>query len=640
MATVTEESRRERTIRQLRDDFEFYPKHALKIVNPAREIVPFVLKRPQIRLARALMAQREDGYPMRAVVLKARKVGFSTQTQGLMVQRSTQQPNHLSMVVAQDGDTAAAIFDIGKLMWAMLPQQIKPTLAFERNGTRDKYMQFGEPSLMLRRQGAFGLNSQIRIQTAGSAAVSMKGRGLTIHTLHMSEGAFWEAVGKRLALLNAVPDELDTLVIDESTANGHNAFKETWDAAVEGSSGYLPMFTPWFEELGYQRPFRTPEQRDELEGSLCAGPYGEDEEELLTLIPKRIREWEKEFGDRPMSEGQLRTRVLQHLHWRRHTIAARTEGDVEKFHQEYPSTPEEAFLSTGRRVFKPVYVQRVLANVDTTDPAVPSRARPGPVRGIIRGEAAKIVRAQRGVTVEVPQRAVWVPRAEAGETTSRWRRWVGPRAEETLEDGTKIPAGQYIVAVDPESGEDNEGAEADSVIQVLDHRTLEQVAEWIGNGIEPDEVALEAFKAALLYNQAWVAVEVTGGWGMPHVRKIAREFHYPRVYRRRAQDTRTGREEERLGWSTDPRTKPIMEARGQELLRDELDGIRSRVLAGQMLTYVRDERGRSGPEPGKKSDALMAWLIGQAVAAERPLRPDRPRGAVNYTGNARVRRTG
>ena len=37
--------------------------------------------------------------------------------------------------------------------------------------------------------------------------------------------------------------------------------------------------------------------------------------------------------------------------WRRHRIATRYGGDIELFHQEMPSTPEEAFLVSGRPVF-------------------------------------------------------------------------------------------------------------------------------------------------------------------------------------------------------------------------------------------------------------------------------------------------
>jgi hypothetical protein len=624
---VTDQEARERVRQRLRADFAYYPEHALKIVSAQGEVIPFHLKRPQLRLARALMAQRDRGEPMRARILKARKVGFSTQAQGILIQRTTQIPNHLGMVVAHDGLTAAEVFNIGRLMWARLPAEIKPALAYERNGLREKFLMFGEASTSLRREGLVGINSQIQIQTAGTAQASHRGRGLTIRTLHSSERAFWEAPGKWLALVNAVPDDAETMILDESTANGHNSFKDGWDAAVEGADGYFPCFTPWFEELGYRRPFRSAEEREEFEATLGDGPYGEDEPDLLVLMPARIREWEREFDDVPLSDADLRTRVLEHLHWRRTTIASKTEGDVAKFHQEYPSTPEEAFLSTGRRIFRPAYVQKVLARVDETDPAIPTAERRGPARGLLRGDKARTVRAQRGVTIEVPQRAVWVPRQRAQGEATRWRRWAAPK-----------PTGQYVVGVDPESGEDNEGAQAESAIQVIDHKTLAQVAEWRGHGIDPDEVALQAYLAAMLFNKAWIGVEVTGGWGTPHVQRIARDFHYPRVYRRSPADHRTRDESERLGWSTDPRTLPIMQARGNELLRAEIDGIRSRVVAVQMLTYVKDDRGRSKPEPGKRSDALMAWLVAQAIAQERPLRPDRPKGAVDYRQSTRMRR--
>jgi hypothetical protein len=53
---------------------------------------------------------------------------------------------------------------------------------------------------------------------------------------------------------------------------------------------------------------------------------------------------------------------------------------------------------------------------------------------------------------------------------------------------------------------------------------------------------------------------------------------------------------------------------------------------------VMDERGRSGPEPGKLADVLMAWLIGQEVAHRLPIKPAKPRGS--STRPARIRRSG
>ena len=57
------------------------------------------------------------------------------------------------------------------------------------------------------------------------------------------------------------------------------------------------------------------------------------------------------------------------------------------------------------------------------------------------------------------------------------------------------------------------------------------------------------------------------------------------------------------------------------LAAGEAHGIRARVVSREPYTYVRDERGRMGPEPGKFADALVAWMIARHVAQELPLRP-------------------
>jgi hypothetical protein len=49
---------------------------------------------------------------MRAIVLKARKLGFSTWVAAKFMQRVTQMPDQLAIICAQDTDTAHEIFTI------------------------------------------------------------------------------------------------------------------------------------------------------------------------------------------------------------------------------------------------------------------------------------------------------------------------------------------------------------------------------------------------------------------------------------------------------------------------------------------------------------------------------------------------
>ena len=487
---------------------------------------------------------------------------------------------------------------------------------------------------MLRAQGLAGLDSLIEV---GSAREVDAGRGITPHSLHLSEVAFWRGSDKMLALKNAVPDVPESMILEESTAKGHNWFRDDWLAAVAGESGYLPIFTPWYEEDEYRQAFPDAHARESFAATVGHGKYGDDEPELMRLIPERVREWEAEWGDKPLTEKQLRTRVLEHLAWRRRTIAARCEGDVEKFHQEYPSTPDEAFLSTGRRIFPAKHVSTIITRCDSSDPVVPSLERPGPARGGFVPEVTRQVRVAHGGTIEAPVTVKWVPARDL-DGPANWKLWQLP--DPGGEDqGVTRPAGRYIAGVDVMSGEEDEqGTLARHAVEIIDHRSLRQVAEY-DSQTDPDTLAREVLMASLFFHHAIIGVEITGGWGIPVVNLLARGYRYPRLFRRSPADKRMVDPSQRLGWSTDVATKPLMEARGVELVREGLDGIVSRELAAQMLTYVRDERGRSKPEPGKLSDRLMAWLIAQVIATISPVPTRDILGAASSTGGGSVRTT-
>jgi hypothetical protein len=147
--------------------------------------------------------------------------------------------------------------------------------------------------------------------------------------------------------------------------------------------------------------------------------------------------------------------------------------------------------------------------------------------------------------------------------------------------------------------------------------------------------------------------EVTGGYGGFIARRLRRDYGYPLVYRRRPLSRDRDVQEEPLGWSTTVGTKPYLEAHAQQLLRDgygdDADGecafVRSRLLAGDPLglmpgefaTYVQDERGRTGPLGNAFSDLLMAWMIAQYVAHERPVPMSESRGRTTSTAGRRPR---
>jgi hypothetical protein len=580
---------------RLRYDTPFYAKHALRIINESETLVPLEARGAQLRFDAVLERQRRAGKPQRAIVLKARKLGFSTWVQAKMMQRATQTANHHAVVVAHDLDTAGELFEIARVMYGNLPEDehlpLRPPVRYSQ---KSKLLSFGTGAREFRQTGDLGLNSYILVDTATTVE---SGRGFTYNSLHLSEVALWpDAKRKLLSLQNAVPDDPGTMIVLESTANGHNHFKNLWDQAEAGRVDYEPIFFAWFEHPLYTRPFANEQERRRFEDDIGEGEYGAGEFDLL----------------------ERHGCTIEQLNWRRWAIANRTQDDLQLFQQEYPATPEEAFLSSGDRVFSTVILSKLLEETKLTDPKHPSPEHPGPERGAIEPGDTIMRRGQHGM-VEAPLNPTWKP------GRGHWKVWKWPD-----------PEGQYVIGVDVSGGErsDESADPAWHAIEVIDHRSREQVAEYVSR-VDEDLLARQVYMAGLLYNQAWVAVEITGGFGAPVARTIWQDFGYSLTYTRTQHDRRFERSRDRLGWDTTVATKPIMIANAKELLRTDDPGIRSRGLVGEMLTFVRlNEHGKTGPTPGSQSDRVMAWMIAQQVANEKVLRKGK---LASESGGSRTR---
>lgn len=607
---------------RLRDDTVAYCRECVQVVNEDRVRVPLIARPAQLKLERALQAQHAKGLPMRAVVLKSRKVGISTWVQAKILQRTTLLPNREALVVAQDNKTAGKLFDIAKTAWRHLPAakygdpRLKPKIVGESDTPGRKYMHFGEPSRLRRQEGDVGVDSRFEIDTAKEVDA---GRGETISELHASEVAYWRDIDKWIGLMNAVPDRYGSLVVVESTAKGHNEYKGFWDQTVKGLTGYVWVFIGWPEDENCTRPFPDPDARERfLREEFGKGEWGADEPRLV-----------ERHGVTP-----------EQLHWRRITIAAKCAGKLALFKQEYPSFPQEAFVGSGKHVFSIQFVQNAVEQAEAYEakkPAVDDDGMPipgkagGPQQGILIPSGTE-TRKLRGKEVEVPTGAAWVPRSKTGfgDEHPWWTIWEGPVTAETeahKPPDDRLPVGQYIEGVDPAGGDENiNEVGANHAIEIVSHRTLEQVAEFASRDIDPDELAEQAFLAALFWNRPWMAVEKTGGYGLSIIRRVRHEFGYPLLYRVPKLDVPTEKAEKRYGWDTNMRTKPLMEDRTTRLLREGSHGIRSLPLALEFTTYVVDDRGRHVPDAEAFADRLMAWQIAQAVADEKHLRPDKKPG--------------
>lgn len=293
-----------------------YIENCLKIKTKSGTVVPFRLNDAQRKLYAVAKRQQDAGKPVRLIILKARQLGFSTLTEGLIFHACATRKNVNALIVAHREDATANLFRMSKLFYDELPAPVKPML----RASNAQELVFENPSkLRSEREARPGLRSRIRCATAGGRGI---GRSDTLQCVHLSEYAFWPdgADGKASTLagiLQAVPSLPGTMVVIESTANGFEDFKERWDAAVAGENDFEPVFFAWFENPDYSMPVVpgtewTPEERD-----LKAAYRLTDEQ----------------------------------LQWRRWCIANNCGGSLDMFRQEYPASSGEAFLHSGTGVF-------------------------------------------------------------------------------------------------------------------------------------------------------------------------------------------------------------------------------------------------------------------------------------------------
>ena len=293
-----------------------YIESCLKIRTKSGAVVPFRLNPAQEKLYAAARAQQEAGKPVRLIILKARQLGFSTLTEGLIFHACATRKNTNALIVTHREDATANLFRMSKLFYDELPGPIRPML----KASNAQELIFENPTRSAKETAERpGLRSRLRCATAGGKGI---GRSDTLQCVHLSEYAFWPegADGKAATLtgiLQAVPSIPGTMVVIESTANGYEDFKERWDAAVAGENDFQAVFFAWFENPEY------------------------------AMEPAPGTEWtpeERELQERyDLTDGQLQ--------WRRWCIANNCGGSLDMFRQEYPSNPDEAFLHSGTGVF-------------------------------------------------------------------------------------------------------------------------------------------------------------------------------------------------------------------------------------------------------------------------------------------------
>jgi hypothetical protein len=304
--------------RRYRSDFHYFAGERLWIMPKIGDVQRFRLNRPQRRLLEARDRQRAKGKAVRIRLLKARQWGGSTEIQGWIFGDTILREGRRSMTVAHSIESATHLRDMSERYYDRY-DLIKPSLKKQT----DKTWKFQH-----KRDGKLA-ESLMRIDTAENVTA---GHSMTTNNLHCSELQAWPHGDVLLrGLTPMVPDDPDTMIIEEGTGSGVGDFwYERCELARTGLTEWEFVFVPWFELEDTTTPF----------------------EDDKFAFEKSLDGEEKHLHEQGIT--------LEQLHWRRRTIENKFKGDEDGFKQQYPANPDEAFLTSGRPVFHAATVQKRL----------------------------------------------------------------------------------------------------------------------------------------------------------------------------------------------------------------------------------------------------------------------------------------
>lgn len=542
---------------RIKYDFEFFALQCCTIES--KEIgqnIPFRLRRAQRFFLRQLEGLRLEGKPIDIILLKARQWGGSTLTQLYMLWLQLVRHVNWHSVICGDVESQSNI------VAGMLSKVVANYPTWAAGG------EVVETSPYERSNKTRMINITQSRYSIGSAQKPDSLRSQNIKMAHLTEVGLWqETKGKKpedlvQAIFGAIYSVPETVKVLESTAKGvGNFFHRTWLDAVAGKNNFKPVFVPWFMIDMYSIPI----EKGRMEGFI----------ESMTDYEHTL------FG---------LGATLENIAWYREK--SREFKEDWRLKSEFPSTPEEAFQSTGRRVFAVDYVNSL--RLTCTEPVTTGEWEGSDVKGAAAFSGLHFV--ERDST--------------DGENILKV--WFAPdKSEECMN--------QYVVSVDV--GGVSQSADY-SCIRVANRMPMtepggvpEIVAEWHGH-IEHDLLAWKAAQIAEAYNHALLVIESntleTEGTEGDNFEYVLDEIvqYYDNLYSRTSPEQIKQGMPVRYGFHTNPSTKPTIIGNLRAAMRDGLYLERSVDCTFEMDTYELKENGKEmGAVEGCHDDYVMSTAI-------------------------------
>ncbi len=489
-------------------DFEYWAYTTIKIRDKkTKQLIPFKCRKAQRYILGELEDERMKGGTVFAIVVKARQFGGSTLIQMWMLWIQTcLHENWHSSIVTEVEDQARRILD----MYTTAAKNYPPALGTITLGP----LEGSNKSRVVRERGSIiSLGSMQKPDSLRSADNAL---------VHCSEVGLWKKTEGKTPddlvqnLLGSITEAEDTAFVMESTAKGvGNFFHQTWTE----NEAFRKIFVPWFKIDLYTVP-------------------------SMKFKKEFIRSWD----DYEWSLWDMGA-TIQGIFWYRSKLK-QYRGDKWRMWSEFPSTPAEAFSSTGNKFYSPAIVN--MQRDFVCEPVF---------IGDISGNAQKGKEALKGLHLD----------GNPLLQDNCLRAWILP-------DGKPV-SNRFVVSVD--IGGTSERADYSS-INVIDRiglmcgGALERAATWHGR-IDQDLLAWKAAQIATFYDNALLVVEVnsldkeeiTDAEGV-HYLTVLDEIapHYDNLYTRQNPERVRGERPNLYGFHMNKVTKPMVMEKKKSYMRE------------------------------------------------------------------------
>ena len=336
-------------------DFNKEIEENLMLVPKAGGLVPFRPWPKQKEMGDLIRQCRREKRACKIVHVKCRQIGSTAYSSAIIfILCMFLLYRNCKIVAHRRGGVARELFRKQEIFYENLPEDKQKPLKGSASGKRGQVnvdrLEYAAPH-----------GSATWMETAGGRAGEL-GRSGTVQYQVWTEFDWWENQEENFSSAKAtIPKKgvtWDTLLIVESTANGQRGLKQLWDEAQEPDSDYIPFFTGIKDD-----PYAWEE--------IIPGRKCEDVAKEQDKAAYQVAEEHGFVADALEAEYAERWGVCPELlRWCRTVRKDDCFGSWDYFNQEYPVSPEVAFLFTGLPWYDQAKIQAMIDAAEAEQGAI------------------------------------------------------------------------------------------------------------------------------------------------------------------------------------------------------------------------------------------------------------------------------